>query len=44
VTVADVQITGRLNLREAELRNGPGTSALVADGSAIGTDMILSGA
>jgi hypothetical protein len=41
VTVAGTQITGRLNLAEAELRNGPGTSALVADGSAIGTDVIL---
>ena len=41
VTVAGAQITGRLNLEEAELRNGPGTPALVADGSAIGTDVIL---
>jgi hypothetical protein len=41
VTAAGAQVAGRLNLREAELRNGPGTSALVADGSVIGTDIIL---
>jgi hypothetical protein len=41
VTVAGAQITGRLNLREARLLGERGTVALDVDGTATGTDIIL---